>query len=361
MAEKTAAEGQQIEKEPDFKDVEFEGEDNSHLDTGKDEGGGEGGDERIGEREGVAVEGERAGETDDEKRTRRREERAQKKVRQRQERDENKTLKAEVARLARTVEELGGNVSTRIAGVEKNVTATSLQAIDGRLDVLRRMYANAEGSYDKAFTEGNAVDSRKAADVMADAKAEYARLVEQRKAVVASGSGGSDGHGARETGKQEQQRPDPRIERFATAFMDEFPDYDPNGRDTESKIVQAIDEALTEEMGEAATRTQAYWDELTERVRERIPEWDGDAPKRGANGNSRRSPVNGARNRPRQTVAGSGRENGGEGSGGAKWVLKADRIQALKDAGKWDDLKARDKAIRAFQKWDKENPQQRSA
>ena len=58
--------------------------------------------------------------------------------------------------------------------------------------------------------------------------------------------------------------------------------------------------------------------------------------------------------KPRPTVAGAGRESGGADSG-KTYRLSSDRVQALKDAGIWDDPKQRAEAIRRFREYDKQH------
>lgn len=357
MADKTAAEGQQTEKEPDFSDVEFEGEDNSHLSQGG-QAGGEGAadqDERLGEREGVSVEGEgRPGETEDDKRARRKQERQQKKERVRAEREELRALRQDNARLVRAVEDLTGKVETRFATVDAT-------AIDNRLRDLQNAYANAKARRAKAMTEGNSAEFDAADEQMANARLEYDRLADQKRALASSGDGGERRHAGKEV--QAEQQINPRVSRHVNTFLSEFPDYDPDGRDRNSRLVQMIDAEITEEGFDPTSRE--YWEELADRVREQIPEWadgGGERANGHANGgsNGRRSPLNGGRPRPRQTVAGSGRDGGG-GEGSGKFVLSRDRVQAIKDAGAWEDPKKRARMIERYRAYDRENAQQRSA
>lgn len=345
MAEKTETEKPE-DKAPDFSDVEFEGEQPGAAEGGTVEGEG---DERLGEREGVSVEGERAGETADQKHARRRAERQAKKERIKAEREENRELKAEVRRLASKVDELGGTVDTRLTGVEKRVASGDVTAIDNRLDVLRRIHANAKVKRSEAMTAGNGTEFDQADQIIRDSEIEYSKLTDRRAALIAAGPTGERKAETRQ--EEKQDRPDPKVARLANAFIASFPEYDPEGSDADSLIVQALDSAVLADGFDP--RTQEYWDELADRVRDRIPEWDEESKPNGT-----RRQANG-RPRARATVQGSGRDGGGEG-GGAKYVISAARVQAMKDAGKWDDLAKRDKQIKEYKKWDRENPQQRN-
>lgn len=344
MADKTEAEKTE-EREPDFSNVVFEGEDQTEP-AGHAEGGPAEGDERLGEREGLSAT-ERAGETLEQKQERRRKERAEKKARIKAEREENRELKTELRRLAGMVQELGGKVDTRIGGIEGRQSGYDLNVVDNRMAMLRSSYSQATQDRQKAMTEGNGAAFDAADQKMRESEREYNALAERRKALTADG--GTRREQPREQ-HQEVERPDPRIARLANAFIAEFPDYDPDGSDQDSLVVQALDAAVTAEGFDP--KTQEYWDELRDRVLDRIPEWD-DQPKRNGK-------TNGTRPRARATLQGSGREGGGEG-GAVKFVVSKERVQAMKDAGIWEDPNRRAKQIEAFRKWDRENPQERAA
>jgi hypothetical protein len=59
------------------------------------------------------------------------------------------------------------------------------------------------------------------------------------------------------------------------------------------------------------------------------------------------------RRQTRQTVGGSG--NSSQGGGVKKVTLSKERIQAIKDAGYWDNKPERDKMIRAYLQYDRAN------
>jgi hypothetical protein len=55
-------------------------------------------------------------------------------------------------------------------------------------------------------------------------------------------------------------------------------------------------------------------------------------------------------------VAGGGAGGAsGASTGGRQTQLSAARVQAIKDVGKWDDVVLRNKAIKAYQDYDKAN------
>jgi hypothetical protein len=115
--------------------------------------------------------------------------------------------------------------------------------------------------------------------------------------------------------------------------------YDPDIKDQDSKVAKTVDESLHAEGWNPTT--EEYWQELDSRLKKYLPHrYDS-----GYN----KSQVN----RPKPPVAGSGRESSNTPSGGYR--LSADRVKAIKDAGKWDDPKERASMIKAFQNYDREH------
>lgn len=141
--------------------------------------------------------------------------------------------------------------------------------------------------------------------------------------------------------KQRQSAPqplDPRLANHAQAWMERNSWYDPSGQDQDSEIAMRIDQRLAQEGWDPTTKE--YWDELSARVKKYLPH-------RVNSGKIER-------NKPRSVVTGSGRESVGANSG-ATYKLSSERVQALKDAGIWDDPKQRAEAIKRFRDYDKQN------
>jgi hypothetical protein len=139
--------------------------------------------------------------------------------------------------------------------------------------------------------------------------------------------------------RQQRQPPplDPRLVNQATAWMERNKWYDPTGQDEDSEVVLMLDKRLAREGFDPTT--EAYWQELQRRVEKKLP-------------HRRKSGNVGAR--PRSVVSGSGRESSGGNSAGG-FVLSAERVQAIKDSGAWDDPKRRSDMIKRFRDFDKQN------
>jgi hypothetical protein len=113
--------------------------------------------------------------------------------------------------------------------------------------------------------------------------------------------------------------------------------YDPNGKDTDSKIAVKVDEELVEEGWDPTS--EDYWDELDTRLQRYLPHRYG---KQQSQGTTRR---------PR-SVVGSGRESSPASRPG-EFRLSSERVKAIKDAGKWEDQTERQKMIRRYAEYDR--------
>lgn len=142
--------------------------------------------------------------------------------------------------------------------------------------------------------------------------------------------------------RQSQAAPnqiDPRLANYAKNWMSSNPWYSTEGKDQDSRIVSAIDNALASEGYNPST--PEYWDELTLRVKDRLPH--------------RFKPATVQSSKPKSVVSGSGRNGASAPRNDSAKGLSAERVQALKDAGLWDDPKKRSAAIKEFQAYDKAN------
>lgn len=145
--------------------------------------------------------------------------------------------------------------------------------------------------------------------------------------------------------KQNIQLPDPMVQRMAADWMSRNGWYDPQGKDLDSEIAQKIDRKLTEE-GFDPTQ-EDYWEELDDRLQKYLPH-------RSNTGYNERN----RNQRPRSVVTSSGRESSG-GVRSNEFRLTPDRVAAIKEAGMWDNTEQRNKMIRKFADWDRQNKQNR--
>ncbi len=132
---------------------------------------------------------------------------------------------------------------------------------------------------------------------------------------------------------------DPRLKRYADDWVNKNKWYNPSGEDEDSSIMLTIDARMAKEGWDP--NTESYWEELTRRGKKFLPHRFS-APK----------------TTPRAVVGGSGKEASGVGAGSVKgFKLSPDRVQAIKDAGMWNDPTKRAEMIKRFRQFDKENGQ----
>lgn len=140
--------------------------------------------------------------------------------------------------------------------------------------------------------------------------------------------------------KQQPQPLDQRVAANAKSWVDSNKWYDPQGKDQDSRVVLMLDQTLAEEGFNPAT--QEYWDELSQRVKKYLPH----RVTRVANRDT-------ITTKQKTVVAGSGRETSSSGS--TTFRLSAERVKALKDAGKWDDPVERNRMIKQYRDYDRNN------
>jgi hypothetical protein len=137
--------------------------------------------------------------------------------------------------------------------------------------------------------------------------------------------------------------PDPRLKRLASDWMARNDWYDPQGKDMDSQVTVKIDEALTAEGWDPTT--EDYWEELDNRLTKYLPH-------RYNTRNDEKS--SSSPRRPRQVVTGSGRESS-RSAGGNEFRLSPERVRAIKDAGRWENMEERQKMIRKYMEYDRMN------
>jgi len=132
---------------------------------------------------------------------------------------------------------------------------------------------------------------------------------------------------------------------YAKEFMAENPWYDSQGRDEDSAIVIAIDQALAKDGFNS--QTEEYWDELRKRTARRLPEKFKNQRQPAREAKEERTPRGGP-------AVGSGREHA-PASTRKEIYLSPERKQALIDAGVWDDPVLRMKYAKRYSEYDRAN------
>lgn len=249
-----------------------------------------------------------------------RERRRQEKIERKQRREEAiKRDKIEMEFLRKRNDEL----ERRVTAQEQRAFQADLQGLDAQIRSAAQEAEMAEKVIAKAVAAGNGEDVTQAMRYrdQALARAHQLQLAKQ----------------------QAEHRPvqQPQIDELtlnhAQAFLKENAWYDPQGRDEDSSVLLAIDQALAKDGYDP--RSADYWAELRKRAARRLPE-------RFAKSESAQREARGG------PAVGSGREHA-PASTRKEVYISPERKQALIDAGVWDDPHLRMKYVKRYAEYDR--------
>lgn len=264
-----------------------------------------------------------ADETEDEAEARR--------IRNRERRAQNKGRRKDyIDSLRREIEardEIIANAMQRIDAVEKRGQGADFAALDNEIKKTADAYNYFKQQIDLGTREQNGSVVADATEKMMLAKQRYDQLARAKQM-------------ATKQSQAPQAAPlDPRLKVHAEAWLEKNKWYDIDAKDEDSYVLKQIDNRLAQEGWNPTT--EAYWQELDARKKKYLPH----------RANSGYNPP--TQTTPRSPVAGSGRD--GNGTKGSGYVLSADRVQAMKEAGIYDDPKARAESIKRYQEFDKQH------
>lgn len=213
----------------------------------------------------------------------------------------------------------------RLSVLEKKSHGSDIARINKAIEDQATRIAFAKQKISEATASGNGELLTSAQEMWFEARRQYEALDALKKKVV----------------QPQKQRtiaaPDPQLQRFANTWISNNSWYDPNGKDPDSKVALAIDQAMGEEGWNP--KTAEYWEELDNRLQRYLPH--------RYTGDTEREPTRNSR--PRNVVTGSGRENATSSGGGKNtFTLSPEQVRAMKDAGMWDDPDKRAKMIRRY-------------
>jgi hypothetical protein len=129
------------------------------------------------------------------------------------------------------------------------------------------------------------------------------------------------------------------VQRNATKWLKKNSWYDPQARDTDSRIAKVIDQELAADGWDPSD--PEYWDELDSRLQSRLPHR---YTAKGSSKNKRSAGPTASSRVANETSAKPG-----------TITLSRERVQAIRDAGAWDDVEKRNKMIRAYASYDRQN------
>lgn len=268
-----------------------------------------------------------------------------KKVRQR-ERAENDDLRRKNLELER-----------RLVAMETRQASTETSAIDQRITQVTTQIATAGRVMAEALKKPNGAG----ADEFEEAQKIRDELRDQLAELKASKNHHAQQTEERQSAPRENDRPDPRIVRKARDWAAEHDWFQFDGDDEDSAIVRAIDVRLSQAGFDPTT--DEYWEELTERVKRRLPEKFKKGAQKARHEEDDEMDDDEDDEREEREVRASGPKFS---SGGRERPLKkgevyvsAERKAAMKEYGVWDDKAARNRMLKKYAQWDAENASKR--
>lgn len=221
----------------------------------------------------------------------------------------------------------------RMASQEQRTHNNDLSAVDQQIAAAKGEVELAERVIAKAVEAGNGEDVTRAMRYRDEARQKAAELAayKQRASVQAAPA---------------QPGIDSRTMTHAQEFLSDNRWYDPQGRDEDSAVVLAIDQALAREGFDPTT--EDYWDELRDRAARRIPERFARTSKADADSAAEKRPARGG------PAVGSGREHAPT-STRREVYISPERKQALIEAGVWDDPMLRMRYVKRYAEFDRQN------
>lgn len=242
-------------------------------------------------------------------------------------------------------------LNERLSHLENRTGSNEIAMIDKAISDTRELVSMAEQSHAHSLTQNDPMAVTRSMRELFNAENRLQALVNTREQAVRNVSA--------------PRATDANVNRNVNAWMARNPWFRPETGDHDSKRAKLIDDEIAAEGFNPGT--PAYWQELDRRIKRELPH-------RAGGGTGRRQvkddidddddddfqPTPKERQqRQDENRGGSSKVSGsGQGAGGGgrvKVTLSRERIQALKDAGKYDDPVERNKMIKAYVKYDREN------
>jgi multidrug efflux pump subunit AcrA (membrane-fusion protein) len=252
----------------------------------------------------------------------RREERRLKKELRKQRDDSSRN---KITALERRNEEL----ARRLAEVENTSASYKFAQVDKALEDEQTRVEYAKMKLLQASQAQDGVAQAEYLEQLQDAKLRLAQVQAYKKQQL------------EEARQPKQNVPNPvanEVRRNADGWLQKNKWFDPNAKDTDSKIAKVIDQELAADGWDPAD--PEYWEELDSRLQSRLPH-------RYSSKGERKTRNTGPTASSRTTNPSSKNAN--------TITLSKERVEAIKEAGAWDDPARRAKMIRAYAQFDKQN------
>jgi hypothetical protein len=221
------------------------------------------------------------------------------------------------------------DLERRLSAQEQRAHTADLRGFDAEIARAQQEAEMAEKVIAKAVAAGNGDDVAQALKYR-DAALQRAQQLAWQKQQTAQNA------------PTTQPAQDDAAMAYAREFVQENPWYDTRGGNEDSAIVLAIDQALSKDGYNPST--EEYWDELRRRAARRLPE----------RFKSSKEPVQQKREARGGPQVGSGKEHAPT-STRKEIYISPERKQALVEAGVWDDPVLRNKYVKRYAEYDRQN------
>jgi len=235
------------------------------------------------------------------------------------------SAKHKISALERRNEEL----ARRLAAVESTASSFQFAQVDKAIEDEATRVEYAKMKLLQASQAGDAEGQVEYLEQLQDSKQRLAQVQAYKKQQLDNAR------------RPKQNVPNPvtqEVQRNATEWLGKNKWYDPQARDTDSRIAKVVDQELAADGWDPAD--PEYWDELDNRLTARLPHRyaakTGSTTKRGG-------------------PTASSRTANPTGKSANTVTLSRERVNAIKDAGAWDDPVKRNKMIKAYNAYDKAN------
>ena len=249
----------------------------------------------------------------------------------REARREERRLKKELAKQREvsakhkisSLEKRNQELADRLARLESGAASLRLSQIDKHVEYAKMKMLQAAQS-------GDAAAQVEYLEQLTDAKQRLAQMQHYKQQQLEAAR------------KQPQNVPTPmaaEVQENANSWLKKNSWYDPQARDTDSRIAKVVDQELAAEGWDPSD--SEYWSELDNRLSARLPH--------------RYTKSGGANTSRRAGPTASSRVSNESSAKPNTITLSRERVQAIKDAGAWDNVEKRNKMIRAYASYDRNN------
>ena len=227
------------------------------------------------------------------------------------------------------LEKRNEELARRLANLESGAVSLRMAQIDKALEDEATRVEYSKMKMLQAAQSGNAADQIEYLEQLTDAKQRLQQMQHFKKQQLEAAK------------KTKQNVPSPMsadVEINAKGWLRKNSWFDPEARDTDSRIAKVIDQELAADGWDPSD--SEYWDELDNRLSARLPHRY--TAKGGSPATKRANPTASSR-----TSNSASKPN--------TITLSRERVQAIKDAGSWDDTEKRNRMIRAYATYDRAN------